>query len=124
MKNDKELKIDQHKFCLTQFTVEIEGELDPNKRVYVISEADVYEEALRNNQDGTFNKVYKAKMVGGCKVEQQGEKPQVGKRKMTTSQQLRAAFWHLNPEEEFYRKNVNRIMDNLEEVIDYLDKLN
>lgn len=100
--------IDKYKLTLTRFTCELSGGLDSNKRIIVQTEAEIYEVAHPDNCDGTFDEVYRSKVVGATEIKQFGKKPLVvkGKSKRSLSQQLRIAFMAISPEEEFYQQNM------------------
>lgn len=112
--------IDKYKLKITNQTIELEGGLNRNLRTYVLAEYEIYEEGEQDNQDGTYNKIYKAKLVGSSEIKQQGEKPSIikGKTKRSQSQRLRAALWAINPEEEFYENTMNYIINNIDDIIE------
>jgi len=113
--------INSNNIKVNTFTAEIGEELDSTKRTLVTLEVDIYATEMRDNQDGTFNRVYKAKLNGTTIVKQGDDKPILAKSKRSNSQKLRMAFWRINPDEEFYQRQMNKIMANLEEVLIFLE---
>ena len=75
-----------------------------------------YGSDLRSNNDGSFNKKYKAKITDVA-VLTKGEKVITGKDKSRKSQKLRGAIYH---EGEEYEEIMDLIIPNVREVIDYL----
>ena len=114
------MDIDKYKLIVNRFTAELEGEIDRNKRTLVTSEVDIYEVSTQDNQDGSYNMCYKSKLVGSTIVQQGEDKPKVAKSKRSQSQKLRAALWSINPEEGFYQTMMDKLIINLEDVIDFL----
>jgi hypothetical protein len=114
-------KIDKYKLVVNRFTAEIEKSLDRNLRTFVTVETEIYDVSHPDNNDGTFDEVAKAKLVGSTIIKQQGQKDfLVGKSKRTQSQKLRAAIWSINPDEEFYTIITDKIILNIEEIIEFL----
>lgn len=103
--------VDKHKLVINRFTTELEDELDSNLRCFVLTEVEVYETAMRDNEDGTFDRIVKAKVVGATEIKQ-GDKTVKGKSKRKLSQRLRGALYYraeadgLNIDEE-YEKFMN-----------------
>jgi len=112
-------KIDKFKLKITTQTIELEGELDRDKRTYVLAEYEIYEVSSQDNHDGTYNQVYKSKLVGSSEVKQDG-KVTKGKSKRSPSQKLKQRFWTLNSDDEFYNAFMDKLIFNLEEVIEFL----
>jgi len=111
--------IDKYKLKTTTQTIELEGELDRDLRTYVLAEYEIYDVGNPDNYDGTYNLVYKAKLVGSSEVKQ-GDKIVKGKSKRTNAQKIRQAIWTINPEEEYYDLISSKILNNIDEVIDFL----
>jgi len=115
------MKIDKYKIKVNNFSAELEKPLDRSLRSFITIEADIYEVATQDNQDGTFNEVYKAKLVGSTIIKQEGQKSVIkGKSKRSQSQKLKIAFWKENPDEEFYDIYTDKIINNLPEVIEFV----
>jgi len=112
--------IDKYKIKLSSFTAELPEKLDRDLRTLITAEVDIYDVGMPDNQDGTYDKVYKSKLVGTVIVKQGENKPVVTKSKRSASKRLRSAMWYLNPDEEFYQKSVDKIIANLESVIEFL----
>ena len=108
--------IDKYKLKVASFTTELEKHLDRNKRTIVQTEVEIYEVSSQDNNDGTYNEVYKAKVVGATTCDQGGIVVK-GKSKRIQSQRLRATLWNINPSEEFYEATMNKILDNIEDII-------
>lgn len=112
--------IDKYKLKLTQPSAELSEPLDREKRTLVTCEVDIYSVEDQDNQDGTYNRVYKAKINGSTIVKQGDSKPIIAKSKRTQSQKIRQAIWSINPEEDFYNIITDKIVANIEDVIEYL----
>lgn len=110
--------IDKYKLKLGTFTAEL-GELDRDQRLIIQTEAEIHSVETQDNGDGTFDQVYKAKVVGATET-QQGGVVVKGKSKRRNSQKLRAAIWNINPSEDFYDWFFDSLLMNLEETIDAL----
>lgn len=117
------MAIDRYKIKLNTFSAELNGELDSNLRILITTECDIYETADQDCQNGEFNRIYRCKVVGSTIVKQGDNKPIIGKSKRSQSQRLRAKLWTINPDEDFYEDIMNRIINNAEEVIEYLTKI-
>jgi len=115
------MEINTNNIKLNNFTAELPEELDTKLRTLVTVEAQIYATEMRDNQDGTFDRVYKAKVNGSTIVKQGDQAPILAKSKRSTSQKIRMAFWHINPDDEFYERNMNKIQANLEDVIIFLE---
>ncbi len=117
---EKQQNIDRYKIKLNTFSADIEEPLDREARTLITCECDIYEESEQSNNDGTYNKVYRAKVNGSTIVKQGDKKPILAKSKRSPSQRLRMAIHSLNPDEEFYEIEIEKIINNIEEVIDFL----
>jgi hypothetical protein len=112
--------ITQYKIKLSSFSADLSEPLDREARTLITCECDIYEDAEQTNNDGTYNKVYKAKVNGSTIVKQGDKKPILAKSKRTSSQKLRQAIWSINPDETFYEIEMAKITANIEEIIEYL----
>jgi len=113
--------IDQYKLTVNRFTTELDKPLETNLRSAIITEVEIYETAYRDKQDGTYDQIYKSKVCGATEIKQGGILVK-GKSKRTQSKKLRQALWSINPEEEFYQDIMNKIICNIEEVVEFLNK--
>lgn len=102
--------------------------IEPSKNILLKNgELSVYEVSKRDNQDGTFNMVYKAKFVSEVGFEQ-GNKPIRGSDKTSKSRKLRGAIWHLSSEidmggmteDQFYEVFMDKIIINLPEIWEFV----
>ena len=117
-----ENSIDRYQIKLNTFTADLDNDIDPDKRLLLTTEVDCYESGKRDNGDGTFNQIYRCKVVGSTLVKQGDNKPILAKSKRSASQRLRMAFNKLSPEEEFYLY-MEKLINNLDEVIEFLKPL-
>ena len=106
--------------------ISLSDELKPSERGNITyGEFDIYSVEKRDNQDGTFNLIYKAKFVSDIKIDQQG-RPIRGIDKTKKSRKLRGAIWWLSEEEkvadreEFYETVMDKIIANLSEVWEFV----
>ena len=113
------MEIDKYKLKLNMFTSELEEELQRDEYVCITTEAQIHDVATPDNNDGTFDKVYKAKVCGRTIVTQ-GDKVVIAKSKHSRSQALRRRVYLDNPDEEYYQKVMNAIITNYDDIIDYL----
>ena len=106
----------------------LDREVDPSKRLLINGgELCVYSVEKRDNQDGTFNLIYKAKFVSEIGFNQEG-KPIRGTDKTAKSRKLRGAIWHLSAdtdmggldEEQFYEVVMDKIIINLPEIWEFI----
>jgi hypothetical protein len=111
--------IDRYKLKVRSHEIELEAPLDRDKRLFVLSEMEIFEVGSVDNNDGSFNQVFKAKLVGSSEIKQEG-KIVKGKSKRSSSQKLRQAIWVINSDEEFYESVMGKIIRNLEDVVEYL----
>lgn len=111
--------IDKYKLRLTSFTAELTDELDPTQRTIVQTEVEIYETSQRDNNDGTHDQIYRAKVVGATECVQGGVLVK-GKSKRSQSQKLRSVLYNINPSEEYYEEMMNKIIGNIDEVIHLL----
>ena len=114
------MTIDKYKLKLTSPSAELAEELDRDKRTLVTCEVDIYAVEDQDNQDGTYNRVYKAKLNGTTIVKQGDNKPIIAKSKRTQSQKIRQALWTLDPEEEFYNIITDKMVANIEDLVEWL----
>jgi hypothetical protein len=111
---------DRYKLTLNRFTCEIDRPLERDKRCFILTEADIYDVSTPDNHDGTFDENYKAKVVGATEIKQGENKPVFGKSKRSPSQRLRMAFLGIEPTEEFYENGMNKIIANLEDILEFI----
>lgn len=115
------MHIDKYKLKLNMFTSELDEELDRDKYVLVTTEAQITDVSTPDNGDGTFDKVYKAKVCGRTIIKQSEEKtPIVAKSKHSRSQALRRRIARDNPDEEYYESCMNGLISNWDDVLDYM----
>jgi len=117
---EKPKNIDRFQIKLNTFSADIEEPLDREARTLITCEADIYEESEKDNGDGTYNKIYRAKINGSCIVKQGTKKPILAKSKRSPSQRLRMAIHSINPEEEFYEIEMDKMIANIEDIIEFL----
>lgn len=113
------MEIDKYLIKLNTCSAELEEPLDRELRTLLTLEVDIYSEDTPTNNDGTYNKVYRAKLVGSTIVKQGDKKPILAKSKRTSSQKLRQAIWTINPDEDFYEIVMGKITANIEEIIEF-----
>ena len=114
-------KINVNKIKVGSFSAELPEPLDEKKRTFVTIEADCYETSLRDNSDGTFDRIFRVKLNGSTIVKQEGNKDTyVCKSKRSPSQRLRAALYQILPDEEFYEVQLEKIIQNVPEIIEFL----
>ena len=89
----------------------------------------IYSSTLSDNNDGTVNKIYKAKFVRGIEFGSMEKKVPV-KDKGSNSRKLRAMIYHLwqegdmkLDEEAFYDKFMSKLMANFDNVCEYLKSI-
>lgn len=117
------MNIKQYKIKLNTFTAELPEPLDRECRSLVKTEVDIYSVEHPSNDDGTYDEVYRAKVVGITIVNQGDEKaPVLAKSKRSQSQKLRQRIWQDDPSEQYYEKCMNALISNWDEVADYLIK--
>lgn len=115
------MEIDKRKIKVNTFSSEIEKPLKQDLRTYITIESDIYATEYQDNGDGTFNEVFKCRLVGSTIIKQQGQKDfLVGKSKRTKSQKLRAVIFNDIPEESYYDIMMDKLIMNWEEVRDFL----
>jgi hypothetical protein len=114
------MDINQYKIRINSFTAELNEPIDPSLRSLVSIEVDFYEESLRDLQNGEFDKVFKGKLVGSCIVKQGYKKPIISKSKRSQSQRLRTKLWTINSDDKFYDVILDKIINNAEEVVEFL----
>lgn len=107
----------------------IPEELDKEKVVSITNaEVTLYSEEKRDNQDGTYNLVYKGKVTSAVEFVQE-QKKIIGKPKQSQSVGLRRSIEFLADSkgmpdrEEFYKIYTDKIMSNAEEVWDRIKDL-
>jgi len=110
------MDIDRYKLTINRFTAELPGEVDRNLRGFIKTEIEIHEVATQDNHDGTFNQVYKAKVVGATELEQMGNVVR-SKSKRKHSQRLRGSIFYLAQElgvdeEELYDRFMNGVIAN------------
>jgi hypothetical protein len=102
----------------------LDREVEPSKNLLIKNgELSVYSVEKRDNQNGSFNLIYKAKFVSEIDFVQEG-KPIRGADKTSKSKKLRGAIWHLSSEadmggldeEQFYEVVMDKIVLNLPEI--------
>lgn len=103
-------------------------ELDPSKNLTLTKcELAVYEVSKRDNQDGTFNVVYKSKPISFVEYEQD-KKAVRGKDKSKKSVRLRLTMMNHADQlgldrEEYYTQYMEKLIHNYEEIHDHLKDL-
>jgi hypothetical protein len=115
------MNIDRRKIKVSSFSSELEQTLNRELRTFLTIETEIYEVATQDQQDGTFNEIYKAKLVGSTVIKQVGQKEAfICKSKRSPSQRLRAAIWQVNEDDVYYEVLMNKIITNIEEVAEFL----
>lgn len=119
------MQIDKYKLSVSRFTTELEEPLDKSLRGVILTEIDIYAVEDRDNQDETYDRVYKAKVVGATEVRQGGEKPRVvkGKSKRSLSERWRGAVYYHDPSDEYYERIMEKMLTHSEQILSYLDDL-
>lgn len=113
-------KIDNYILKITG-GIYIPEELDKEKVLSITNaEVTLYSEEKRDNQDGTYNLVYKGKVTSGVDFTQ-GAKKLKGKPRQGQSVGVRRAIEFLADEkgenrEEFYKIYTDKLMNNIDEV--------
>ena len=111
---------------INEFILKITGgaylgeEVDRTKQLIIKhAELSIYDVNMPDNEDGTYDKVYKAKIVSPILFEQ-GEKSIKGRDKTRQSVKVRYAIQSmpeaLNDREEFYKMFTDKIISNPDEV--------
>jgi len=117
------MQIDKYKITLNRFTAELTEPLDRTLRTLITAETEIYDVSNPDNFDETYDQIYKCKLVGSTTVEQKDKKPVLAKSKRSKSQKLRQAIWTINPSEEFYDITMDKLINNIEEVIELTKNL-
>ena len=100
---------------------EIESPINTENYATVKGEISVYETRLKDNNDGSYDKIFKAKFTKGAEVEQ-GGKVIKGKDKRRKSVKLRHAIWRMGEaegvedREAFYDVVMDKVIYNLEDI--------
>jgi hypothetical protein len=101
---------------------EIAESLDPSKEVIIKNaECTIYEVAKHDNDDGSFEIRYKARITSPVELEQSGKAIR-GSDKKGKSKKLRGAIWYLANEEEvddkdlFYGMVMDKLICNIGEI--------
>lgn len=101
------------------FEAELPGPIDRDARTVITSEVAIYEVSHPDNEDGTYNEIYKSKVCGATEV-QQGDKRLKGKSKRSNSTKLRHRCYAQVQDEGYYDWFMNGIMMNFDDVEDLL----
>lgn len=117
------MKIDKYKIRVTSFTAELEKPLDPAQRTIIQTEVEIYETSHRDNNDETFDEIYRAKVVGATDCKQGGLLVK-GKSKRSQSKKIRARCWMDDPSDAYYEWFTNNILAHYEEVKEFLKGIN
>lgn len=102
----------------------VEEQIDPSKTLEIKGELSVYAVEKRDNNDGTFNLVNKAKFISAVEVEQ-NRKTIRGIDKTKKSICLRLAIGEIADEigtdrEEFYKSFMDKLLANPHNVWEFL----
>jgi len=116
------MQIDKYKIKVYSFTAELEGFLKRDQRTIIQTEVDISSVESVDNNDGTYDEIYRAKVVGATECKQGGLIVK-GKSKRTQSQKWRNTLWNINPSEEYYEQIMNKMIANPEEVIQFITTL-
>ena len=119
------MKIDSYIIKITG-GIYIPEALDKEKVVSIRdAEVTLYSEENRDNQDGSYNIVYKGKVTSAVEFVQENKKIK-GKPKMSQSVGLRRAIEYLadynqlEDREEFYKMYTDKVMANVHDVWEFL----
>lgn len=99
--------------------------LNREQRARISTEIEVYDVATPDNQDGTYNQVFKTKIVDEIQVEQLGQII-TGKPKNSYSQRLRGRMYGYAQElgiidtEAHYEQNMKKLILYWPEIYEYL----
>ena len=99
---------------------ELPGELDTKNTIHLSAEVDIYEVSKKDNFDGTFDIIYKAKPSGIVETVQ-GDIKMRGKDKKRMSQKLRAIMYIQARDagedtNAYYEKWMGKLISNWESV--------
>ena len=111
----------QHKIKLNTCTAELPEPLDRELRTLVTMECDIYAVEEKDLQNGEFDKIYKAKLVGSTIVKQGDKKQILAKSKRSESVKLRLAIQSINSSDGYYERIMPILRARLEEVIEMLE---
>ena len=118
-------KINEHILRLTGGAT-LQGGLEADKTSNITKgEFDIFSVEYRDNQDGTFNKIYKGKFISELVIDQFGKTIR-GIDKTKKSRKLRGAIYYLGGEEKvddedlFYGMVMDKLIANLSEVWEYI----
>lgn len=105
----------------------IEEMLDPSKTLEIKGELSIYSVEKRDNQDGTFNLVNKAKFTGAVEVEQNRRTIRgIDKTKKSIAWRIRVeemADEFGTDRKEFYKMFMDKLIANPHNVWEYLKNL-
>ncbi len=104
------------------FATEIPKPLNLELKTYITTEIEVYETSMRDNQDGSFDQIFRSKVNGSTVIKQEGEKdPIIGKSKRSHSAQFQAKMFRENPDRSFYERVMEKLIAKpTEEILDFL----
>jgi hypothetical protein len=107
-------------------SAELSGELDDTQTVKISdADLDIYSITDKNNDDGSYDRIYKARITSAIEYEQNG-KVMRGSDKKGKSKKLRGAIWflgeteHAEDKELFYEIVMDKLIINLPEVWELL----
>jgi len=112
----------QHKIKLNTCTAELSEPLDKSLRTLITMECDIYAVEERDLQNGEFDQIYKAKLVGSTIVKQGDKKPILARSKRSNSQKLHYALSQINSSDGYYERFMPKLLSRLEEVVEYLEE--
>jgi len=98
---------------------EISSSLDPKKEAKINGTLAVYSVEYKDKQDGTYDRVYKAKFINDIEITE-GQNKLKGKPKSEHSKKLRQALWYVNEQDGFYETFMEKLIGNVEGVWEYL----
>ena len=98
---------------------ELSGSLDPKKEIKFSGTLAIYSVEYKDKQDGTYDRIYKAKFIGEIEAED-GVNKLVGKPKSPQSQKLRQALWYVSEQDCFYEIFMDKLIPNAEDVWEFL----
>jgi hypothetical protein len=112
--------INTNRIKVSAFSAELPNELNRDLRTLVTAEVDIYDVGTPTNDNGTHDRVFKAKLVGSVIVQQKGVKDTyVCKSKRSPSERLRACI----PDENYYEICMNKLINNWETIKETIKSL-
>jgi len=122
------LSVNEHILKISNAGVSLPEALELSHRYHISLEADIVDVTDRDNQDGTINRIYKAKPSGNIDLLEEKGRIIKAKDKPSVSRSVHGAIWHYHNQngimenfDDYYYRTGKKMAAYMNEIIEFLN---